>query len=48
MLCLKDYSLIAGRMSAIDASVRPRPESFEPDAKFAADEITYEIFKIGR
>lgn len=48
MLCLEDHRLVAGRMSAIDAAIRTWPERFKSDAKFATDEIAYEILEIGR
>ena len=35
-------------MSAIDSAIWTWPKRFKSDAKFATDEIAYEIFEIGR
>lgn len=48
MLCLEGHRFVADRMSAIDAVIRTWPERFNSDAKFATDEVAYDILEIGR
>ncbi len=48
MLGLENHRLVAGRMSAIDSTIRTWPETFKSDAKLATDKIAYKILEIGR
>ncbi len=48
MLSLKNGRLFSGGMASIHAPIRPRTEALKPNAQFLADQVSHEVFKIGR